>query len=319
MALGLIAANQGRHQAAVELLEDSLRSPNAPLPESRPDVFVTLGQSYAALGRLQLAVELFARCLADVEESPDSTPAQIRFSIYLSCALADMGEVERAQEVVTDALARSEGFADPIAHVHLNWSVARLASLRGQPGIALEYARRAIALLEASEDTLQLGRAHLLAAGIMNMQGEASRATPHLELAERLLGRRADAGDLASLRAEQAKTFAYVGDADAAIAHAQEALDLLGDDDPAEQGGVWTALARGLELKGETASAEEAFRRGMELLSGQGRWREAEQAARSWSRVLADAGRKDDAAELDERAEEFAARAGAAAEANAAH
>jgi tetratricopeptide (TPR) repeat protein len=307
VALGLVAATAGRHDEAVQLLEDALASPCPPRPATHPEAFSTLGQSYAVLGRVDQAVELFERCLEETREQDEVVA--LRFRLYLSCALGDIGEFGRAEEVVSEALDHGERFADPITYVHLNWSVARLAALQGNHAVALEHVRRAIALLEATEDTLQLGRAHLLCGFIMNMQRDGARAESHLAEAKRLLEQRGDAQDLVSLKTEQAKAAAQLGRADEAIGLAQEVLDRLGKDDPAEQGGAWSALAQGYAAKGEIDSAEESFRRALGLLGKHTRWREAEQAALRWAELLEGHDRPREAAELRARANEFGSRA----------
>src|SRR5215216_6640107 len=48
VALGLMAAQRGNHLEAVEQLEAASRSEHAPAPHLRPDLYTTLGQSYAA-------------------------------------------------------------------------------------------------------------------------------------------------------------------------------------------------------------------------------------------------------------------------------
>ena len=314
VALGLIAATEGNHADAAEQLEQSLAAPVAPLPATRPDVFATLGRCYAVLGRPAEAVALFERCLAETTDAPNLS-ARVRFSIYLSYALADMGELARAQEVVGAALEQAQGLTDPIALVHLNWSVARLASMQGQPSVALEYVRRAVALLEASEDTLQLGRAHLLYGYILNMEGRGSAAHRHLETAERLLGSRRDTHDLASLRTEQARAAVLQGQPDEAAQRAQEALALLGDEDPGEQGAALAALAAAESLRERLDEALPHFAQAVQLLEEHGRWREAGHAARGWADALARAGRaaeaevaRSRAAACDERAAPAAVR-----------
>src|SRR5712691_2762875 len=65
IALGLAAAQRGNYLDAVERLEAALeRRPHSPY--SRPDLFATLGQSYAALGAPERAVRLFERCLVEL-------------------------------------------------------------------------------------------------------------------------------------------------------------------------------------------------------------------------------------------------------------
>lgn len=315
IALGLIAAQNGRSDEAVQRLEEALNSDSPPHPASRPDVYAALGHAYATLGRPERAVELFDRCLEEIAGDDENTVSQIRFRTYLSHALADAGDLSRAQSVVQEALAQADDFADPYTHVRLYWSLARLSVMQGRPAVALENIRRAIALLEATEDTLQLGRAHLLSAAIMNTQGQTKEAAEHLEIAEQLIARRASPNDLASLHAEQAKHAALLGNGDEAVERAQEALDALGDEDPGERGGILAAMAQGHALQGDLTRAEREFAEAIGLLEGNGRWRVAELAARSFAKLLEKSNRKDDADEMEARAERFAGRAGALTEA----
>lgn len=308
IGLGLAAAADGRFDEAVRLLEHDVGS-GLVTPASRPDVYVSLGRSYAGLGRAARAVELFEDCLAQVDqEDPDNGSVRTRFATYLSYALTDVGDLGRAEAVVADAIEGSEDVADPYTRVRLYWSRARLASLQGRAGVALDFARRAVALLEATEDSLHLGRAHLLCAAILNLTGSAERAEQHLAVAERLLGQTGESDDLASLRSEQARAAASLGRGDDAIVRAREALELLGEDDPAERGNATWALAEGLALTGELDDAFEAFGSAVDLLGDQGRWREASQAARAWARLLREQGREADALDVLERATDLAVR-----------
>src|SRR5919198_1525157 len=159
VALGLAVARAGRSADAIQRLEPAIESLS---PTQRPDVYEALGRCYAALGDPKRAVDLFARCLEAVRrEAPDDTASEIRFSTYLSYALADVGDLDQASSVLEDALARSDEMTDAYTRVRLYWSLARLSALRDQPAAALDYIRRAIALLEVTEDTLHLapGRA----------------------------------------------------------------------------------------------------------------------------------------------------------------
>jgi tetratricopeptide (TPR) repeat protein len=309
IGLGLAAAGRGQHEEAVRALEEAVES-GFVTPSARPDVYTALGRAYASLGTPSRAVELFERCLRELEEEggKETVAARTRFATYLSYALTDLGDLARAEAVVTEAVEAAEDIADPYTQVRLYWSLARLASLQGRPATALDQARRAIALLEATEDTVHLARAHLLCAAILNLNRSAEKATRHLAVAERLFGVRPDQGDLASLRCEQARAAAQLGHADEAVSRAREVLELLGDDDPAEQGNAWWALAEGLALRDDVAGADEGFRRAADLLGEQGRWREASQACRAWGRMLRQAGREGEALDVLERAADLAAR-----------
>jgi len=112
--------------------------------------------------------------------------AEVRFATELSYSLADMGELDQARRVLTEALARSEDFADPYTRIRLYWSLGRLAARQGNPTAALSSFRRAVALLEATEDTVHLARSHLSCAWILNASGRADEAVEHLTAAEHL-------------------------------------------------------------------------------------------------------------------------------------
>src|SRR6059058_6514851 len=66
IALGLASAQRGNHLEAVERLEAAVADEVAPQPHLRPDVYTTLGQSYAALGAPDRAVRIFQECLSNV-------------------------------------------------------------------------------------------------------------------------------------------------------------------------------------------------------------------------------------------------------------
>jgi tetratricopeptide (TPR) repeat protein len=231
---------------------------------------------------------------------------QVRFATYLSYALTDAGDLGRAETVMTDALDRTGDAADPYTRVRLYWSLARVSELEGASAAALDYVRRAIALLETTEDNLHLARAHVLCAWIMGLQGKDAES--HLLAAEQLFGPRADPGDLALLRIEQARRAVLVEDPDTAVTRAKEALDLLGAEQGAEQGSAWWAYADGLALRGEADAANDGYRRAVDLMAKNRSWREAAQACRAWGKMLRSAGRESEALDVLERATDLAVR-----------
>ena len=277
-------------------------------PARRPDVYATLGQAQAALGYPGRAVELFERCLEQVaEEAPDDLSCQVRFSTYLSYALSDVGELTRAAAVLDDALTRAgDDVSDAYTRVRLYWSLARLNELRAEPAAALGYIRKAIALLEVTEDTVHLARAHLLCATIMMMQGKTDQAGAQLESAERLFGPRPEPLDLANLRTDQAKRAALLGQTQEAERLAREALVALGDDYPAERGMALGVLAEALAKQGKP-EAERTFEEAAKVLEEHGRRVERTEAYRTWARFLRQAGRESEALDVLDRAAQLSA------------
>ena len=294
IALGLAAASTGRTAATIERLEAGLAGFQLS-PSVRPDVYATLGRAYSASGRPDLAVELFERCLEELEASaPDDTAARLRFTTYLSYALTDRGDLERAQEVLDDVLDKAEDLADPYSRVRLYWSLARLTELQGKSVAALGYIRRAIALLEVTDDTLHLGRAHLLCGSIMLSQGRTDEAVRHVELAEQLFGPNPEPEDRTNLYTDQARLAVRLGRAEEAIRRARAALDAAGDDYLAEKGNALWALAEGLSLTDDVDAARRCLRRGdCAARARRAMRRDHLEAYRSWGAFLRRAGREE--------------------------
>jgi transcriptional regulator with XRE-family HTH domain len=307
--VGLVAAAAGDHADAVAFLEQATANGSVS-PVLRPDVYAALGRCYAALGRLADAVALFQECLAFAMEraEPDSA-LRARFATYLSCALTDAGEYEPARAVLAAELERARsGRVDRQERIQLYWSLARIAAMEGEAAVALDYVRRAIGLLQASEDTLELARAHILYAQILILDDRAAEAGEDLELAERLLELGHSARDFGLLRAEQAKRAAQLGEPHEAITRAEEALEFFGDSASGRGSALWP-LAVGQVALGRHDTGFANFARAVEALEAAGEWRDAARAARDWARALRDADRASDAFEVLERAGELGGRA----------
>jgi transcriptional regulator with XRE-family HTH domain len=303
-ALGFAAFRNGQAAEAIEHLEAALAA-LAPSPAARPDIYGTLGQAYALAGHPERAVELFRSCIAELErQSPSDSATRVRFATYLSYALSDVGDLNGAQAAVQDALAHAGSDSDPYTRIRLYWSLARLADAEGRSVNALTYIRRAIALLESTDDTLHLARAHLAAARLLMLpDGDLDRAAEELQIAEALFGPHADVNDLGSARTEAARLAARLGDGDGAVRLAREALDLLEDRDPSDRGYAWWAMAEGHSQRGEIDECDSAFRRAAALIAEHGHGRDRIEVHRAWGRALASAGRDDAAAEAFSRAE----------------
>lgn len=304
--LGLAAFEDGDFERAVALLEQVVPQIT---PSVRPDVYATLGRARAALGSPQHAVEIFEHSLQELEaEKPEDVATRIRFVAYLSAALTDLGELERAQSLLSDVVSETGDFLDPYTRVRLYWSIARVAGYQGRLSVALDHYRRAVALLEATEDTLHLARAHVGCAWTLNAAGRGGESQKHLEAAERLLGPNPAPPDLASLRTEQAKAALQVGAHDEAVSRAREAIELLGESEPAEQGIAWATLAEGQAAKGDVSEADESFREATTQLAENERFRDTAQAYRSWAKLLREAGREAEALDALETATDYAVR-----------
>jgi tetratricopeptide (TPR) repeat protein len=228
--------------------------------------------------------------------------AHVRYATFLSYALTDVGDYERAGQVVRDALGRVDDHADPYTRVRLYWSLARLSGMAGRASEALEYIRSAIGLLKATDDSVALSRAYLLAAGLEIRRGATEDAKQHLQLVERLIGAVPEPIDLGMLRIGQSRIAAIEGDANTAVEKARDALAVLGDFNGGEQGAAVHALARGLAMQGDDSGAESAYRRAVDLLTVHGRRADAGDAALDWANFLRERGRDEEAEPILRRA-----------------
>jgi tetratricopeptide (TPR) repeat protein len=302
IGLGFAAAYRGNHLDAVERLESALAE-EPPSAQMRPDVYSTLGQSYAALGAADRAARLFERCVEEVKDTaPGDVTIRVRYATLLSYALSDAGEYDRARSVVMDALQEAGPLGDPHSRIRLLWAVSRVAAIEGRSAEALQHIRKAMALLEATDDTLQLARGYLLAAGIESSEKRVEETREHLSAAEHLLAPHAEPRDIGMLRIGQSRLASLEGDGDRAVETARDALAIFGDAHGGEQGAACWALAGGLMLQGDVGTADTTYRRAIDLLTVHGRRHSAGQASVEWASHLQEQGRSDEAEPILRRA-----------------
>lgn len=307
MALALASDQRGRHDEVVSILEALVEDERPPVAE-RPDLYALLGRSYAALGETPHAIALYSRCLAEVRTGEPADPILfVRFASSLSYALLDAGDADGARRILADALERADGVNDRYTLIRLYWSLGRLHAAAGPSGRALDYVRRAIALLEATEDTFHLARAHQLAASILLDQSSTLTARRHLERAEGLLGLDAGGDDIGLLKTEQARLELQLGEPEAARERALEALDVLESGPYAVVGHAWRTLADVFQGVGDPELAERAHRSAIAVLSERGAGRHLAETYRSLGKLLRAQGREGEALDVFEQSADLAA------------
>lgn len=284
-ALGLIASTRGDHVEAIRQLESATSSGYFP-PETRPDLYRALGVAYSARGATHRAVDLFGRCLGELQERvPRDRALQVRYGVYLATAYSALGDLERARRELVQASRQLDRRTSPEVRINLYWALARSAASHGETEAALDYLRRVIRLLEPTEDTYNYAFAHLFAGQLLAHSRRGDEADEHLEEAERLLALRGDTSDLGLLRAEQASRAADTGRGEAALELAHEALRLIADD-ARYRGAALHAMGAAHAAAGELAEADRYFAEALELLSARRQWREAARTARAWAELV---------------------------------
>jgi tetratricopeptide (TPR) repeat protein len=307
-ALGLALGSAAAYGEAIPLLEEATASIIA-TPPLRPDVYIALAQAYAAVGRRGEAVDLLESALAFVNEhAREHIGAYMRLAVNLSYALTDAGRLDEAREVLEEAVRRHGDSCDRRTQVSTYWTLARIAAMSGDSATALEHMRRAIALLEAGEDSLALANAYGLFGQILVIDGRFEEARSPLDRCVDALEREGKLEDLGLYVADQAKCAAGLGDTDEAEQLAERALQLLAQS-PSDQGGAIGVLAMVRVQRGQTAEAESLFERAVDLLEKSNEFEEAGRVCRAWAQMMRDQNRREDAARLLTRAAELEKRA----------
>ncbi len=264
----LAATALGDHDGAVQRFE-AIPATARPAVAARPDLYATAGRSLASLGRATEAVALLQSCLDEITGMDIVDDAlYVRFAVDLSYAFTDCGNLASAHEVLASAIQRADGLGDTYARIRLYWSLARLNSVDGSPELTVAYCKRAIALLEGTEDHFHLASAHEALASALLDQNDASGALPHLDTAELLYRNSAAPGYLTSLTVERARYAAHAGRADEAKQLALSALDELdnGAVDADDAGTCWRTLAQVYADLGEQDLAGHCFSHAIESL-----------------------------------------------------
>jgi transcriptional regulator with XRE-family HTH domain len=300
IALGSAADASGKHAEAIEHLERAVGF-NFVTAVTRPDVYLALAHSYSAAGAPSRAVELLERSLEELKAvAPEDAATRIRLSTYLSYALTDLGELTRARAVVSEALFETNEGTDPYTRVRLYWSLGRISGEQANARAALDSFRHAIALLEATDDTLHLARAHMACAEMAMMPGAGGEATEsHLANAEKLLGQ-ASGEDLVMLRRLQAMAAVHAQEFQRAEDFGQQALEFAVEL-PNQAGQAWWAIAEARAGAGKPG-ADDAFCKAIDLLHEHGTIRDYANLLRAYGRYLREIDREHEAMEIFERA-----------------
>ncbi|MGZ4386803.1 MAG: helix-turn-helix domain-containing protein [Gaiellaceae bacterium] len=264
--LGLLAAGRGDNRKAIPKLERAIASPEMSV-QIHPEVYLTLARAYATSGTPERAIELLRRCLDEV--GGNDPGLRIRLVAELSYALSDSGRSDEAQGLLTREETRAS-VPDPYSRVRMHWARARLALLEGDHALALAATRKASALLEATDDTIHLGRAMLLKASILlSAEAELEEIDDALADAVSLLGQSAEAVDSGDIMILRARLLARRGEAERGIELAERALELFSGQNRLFEGRAQLALGEALTAGRRTLEASFALERARVLLEGQ--------------------------------------------------
>jgi tetratricopeptide (TPR) repeat protein len=262
--LGHLALREGDPRTAIQYLESALHMTDERAPD-RPAAAESLGRAYAALGELAPSIAIFERCVEAARDANE--PIQlIRFASLLAYALIDSGNLNRAEQILAEALAKGEAVTDPYSRARLYWSQSMLRGERGDPDGAARYAYRALGVIEMTEDAHFLGSAHQLIAQVELDRGRPEEALEHIEQGRPLVEAMGTPIQRAHFRIEEARVLARLGEREAAAALALQVTAQLGDALPEDAGRAYALVADIYVELGEKNRAQELYELAAEFL-----------------------------------------------------
>jgi tetratricopeptide (TPR) repeat protein len=307
-ALGVAFSATSSYTEAIPLLQEAIASATI-TPALRPDVYLALARAQSAAGNVTESIRVLETSLDLVREhETEHSGAYMRFAVYLSYALTDAGRFEEARALLEETMRQHGDDCDRRTQVSNYWTLARIAAMSGETPAALEHIRRAIALLEADEDSLAVAMTEGAYGQILVLDGRFEEARGPLDRCVDTLEHSGRSDDLGLFVTDQAICAAELGDVDEAERLANKALGLL-EQSPREQGGAIGALAITRAIKKDATGAEPLFARAVDLLEEDSQFEEAGRFCRAWASLLSDQDRRDEAAKLVARADELEKRA----------
>jgi transcriptional regulator with XRE-family HTH domain len=267
--LGQIAFRADRLPEAIDLLEQSLAL-NAGRALIDPSAVESLGRGYARTGAREAAVALFERALAEAREA-QAAVEELRFAILLANALIDHGTFADAERSLADLIHLAEELHDPLASARVYWSQSRLHSVRGEAQLAARYARRALDILERTENTAYVGMAYHLLAFAEIEAGHGEAALQLLGRGRRLIGHELSELDDARFSIEEARAHVLVGSIPEAARAGARAVGLVRSITPADRGRAYGTLADVFIATGADDRALELYEKSLELLVEHGK------------------------------------------------
>jgi tetratricopeptide (TPR) repeat protein len=307
--LGQIAFRAERIDEAIDLLEQALDL-RAGRTLADPGAVDTLGRAYAITGSIESSVALFERAVEQAREA-DAPVEELRFAVLLANALIDVGAFGRAETALASVIRIAEGIGDPVTTARVFWSQSRLHTMRREPELAGRYARRALEILERTENDAYVGMAHHLLAYAEIEAGDFSDALTLLARGRELFGRELGERDEARFSIEEARALMGLGRHGEAAVAARRVLAASDAMQPGDRGRAFVTLGDVFLAAGEPERARSLFEQGLELLLAHGR-RYALDAGRRLADLLEASGETDAALQVLKRASEAASFATAA-------
>ena len=262
----------GDVQGAILALED--------LAEAGPEDLAwlkglsALCRCYRASGELGRAIEIGnrgARFIA--EHGLDGLDESVRHILTMSAAYFEQGDTGYAARLCQRAIEHAEETASPISKANAYWNLSVMESERGNANLALPMTRRALGILEASDEARNIGRLRTQL-GVIQLRTESPDPAEALEVlahaARELDLAGALPGDMAANRLGQALARFLLGDIHTARILADETIEETRHEAPLIAAQSLALLGQIEAFEGAVESARSRFHAAVLILTGLG-------------------------------------------------
>ena len=266
--LGQVAFRQEHVQKAITYLERALAGRDRLVAD--PGAVEVLARAYALTGALEDSIALLERGVEDAVAA-NAVVETVRFRVLLANALIDSGAVQQAEQMLAATIRSAEELRDPIAAARVYWTQGRLHTHLKDPRLGARYVRKALDILERTEDDGYVGMAyHLLAIAEIGA-GNPEAALEHLERARTLLGSSLTERYAAMFAIEEARALLALERTKEAATVASVALGRMQALDPQDRGRAYILLGEVFRQSGDRARAIELLELAVELLEESGK------------------------------------------------
>jgi tetratricopeptide (TPR) repeat protein len=281
--LGQIAFRAERFDDAVELLQEALAL-NGGKTLADPGAVDSLGRALARTGDRESSIAVFHAALSEAKAA-EAAVEELRFTILLANVLIDNGTYADAERLLAGVISLAGEMQDPVVSARVYWSQSRLHGSRGEASLAARYARRALDILERTENTSYVALAYQLLAFAENETGNGEAALELLERGRTLLGSEMTDTTEVWFSVEQARALVLTGDVHEAARAGAVAFELLDVMPPGDRGHAYITLADVFVAVGDTERARALYGAGLDLLVEHGKPRVIE-AGRKYADLL---------------------------------
>lgn len=269
----------GDLQAAIIALED--------LAETSPDDLAwidglnALSRCYRESGELGRAIEVGTQATGRIEElGLDGVDEAIRLTLSVAAAYYEQGDVDYATRLCRRAIDRAETTGSPVAKAMAYWNSSTIESMRGNAAAALPMTRRALAVIEASNNARNVARLRTQL-GILQLMLDPPEPQEALEVltyaAHELTQSGSAPADMTDNLLAQARARFMLGDIESARRQAYETASAARSSTPLLAADAFALLGQISVHDNELDRARSHFQEAVLLLSGVGADRAAAQ------------------------------------------